>query len=1015
MPQQLPQPTALRWRDHWPPLLVLLACLLAMGGIAKLAFERDRAELQAQVQTELRALRLRLGVMAESSFDVTASLETLIQVQGDLDAKAFDAAATHLLRDQPQLRNVVAAPGDVVRHVHPLKGNEAVLGLDYRAVPAQWAQVERSRALRAPIVFAPVRLVQGGKAVVQRRPVFLSAPGQPDRYWGTLAAVANLDPFIARAGLGETKLRLALYERLQDGRPGERIWGDAELLAQRHAREELRLTGATWTLIGAPAQGWGWVWRGSDPWLWIGSLVSGLIVAMSVVLTRRRLLLAQRSVALEAEVLGHQQSQRELQAATARLRALLQISSDWYWEQDAEFRTVEISGFEGMARTEGMQLSLGRCRWEHPWVDPEVPGEAAWAAHRQACERHEPFRDFEYAARLPDGRRNWVRTSGDPCFDAEGRFSGYRGTSRDITELHEAKERLSAAQAQLDSLMAAPVQTAVIALDLQGRVKLFNRGAELMLGYRAEDLMGKVPLMLHRPDELQARCAELSQQLGRAIAPLDLFAHLAQREMATPHVWTYRHRDGRELTVSQSPSTLRDAEGRVIGYLGMMVDITAQRAAERQLRATSERLRAVLDGAQEVGILVCDNAGRITLFNRGAEHLFGYATHEAIGRPTLMLQDRAELEQRRSVLQQQTGQTFRLPQVMTETVQRGAPALSHWTFVRKGGERFAGALRLSRLEDPEGGPPSYLAIVLDVSEQLRAQQQLEQLNSELEQRVQARGRQLAQVQEELLRSERMAALGSLVAGVAHELNTPLGTCLTATSTLQERTLELQNSLQQQQLRRSTLEAYAKDASMVCDLLLRGLGNATELVAHFKQLSVDQTSDQRRPFQLATVVSDVLTVMRPQLKQGRMRIETAIEVPTTIDAYPGELGRLLTNLIQNAQLHAFAAEQQGLLRIEGRELDGEHFELRVRDDGRGMGAEERRRAFDPFFTTKLGQGGSGLGLNIVFNIAVGVLGGEVSLNTEPGQGAEFVFRLPFKAPQRAKPGDQTGIKGTSDAR
>jgi sensor domain CHASE-containing protein len=399
MPQQLPQPTALRWRDHWPPLLVLLACLLAMGGIAKLAFERDRAELQAQVQTELRALRLRLGAMAESSFDVTSSLETLIQVQGDLDAKAFDAAAMHLLRDQPQLRNVVAAPGDVVRHVHPFKGNEAVLGLDYRSVPLQWAQVERARALRAPIVFAPVRLVQGGKAVVQRRPVFLSAPGQPDRYWGTLAAVANLDPFIARAGLGETKLRLALYERLQDGRPGERIWGDAELLAQRHAREELRLTGATWTLIGAPAQGWGWVWRGSDPWLWIGSLVSGLIVAMSVVLTRRRLLLAQRSVALEAEVLGHQQSQRELQAATARLRALLQISSDWYWEQDAEFHTVEISGFEGMARTEGMQLSLGRCRWEHPWVDPEVPGEAAWAAHRQACERHEPFRDFEYAAR----------------------------------------------------------------------------------------------------------------------------------------------------------------------------------------------------------------------------------------------------------------------------------------------------------------------------------------------------------------------------------------------------------------------------------------------------------------------------------------------------------------------------------------------------------------------------------------------------------------------------------------
>jgi signal transduction histidine kinase len=330
---------------------------------------------------------------------------------------------------------------------------------------------------------------------------------------------------------------------------------------------------------------------------------------------------------------------------------------------------------------------------------------------------------------------------------------------------------------------------------------------------------------------------------------------------------------------------------------------------------------------------------------------------------------------------------------------------SRWTLVRKGGEHFTASLRVNRLQTPESDGVAFVAIAVDLSEQVRAEEALKALNTELEARVASRTAELSQTlgtlgqaQDELLRADKLAALGSLVAGVSHELNTPLGTSLTAASTLHERSRELLRDIQNQSLRRSTLEAYARDSEQMCELLLRSLHNAGELVQHFKQLSVDQTGEQRRSYQLDTVVSDVLTVLRPQLKHSALRVETDLALPQAIDGFPGEMGRLLTNLVQNAQLHGFEPGQAGVIKIAARALGTDRFELSFSDNGNGMTSDVKRRAFDPFFTTKLGKGGSGLGLNIVYNIAAG-LGGHVELFSEPGQGSRFVFELPLRAPAR----------------
>ncbi|MFO0120856.1 MAG: sensor histidine kinase, partial [Inhella sp.] len=307
----------------------------------------------------------------------------------------------------------------------------------------------------------------------------------------------------------------------------------------------------------------------------------------------------------------------------------------------------------------------------------------------------------------------------------------------------------------------------------------------------------------------------------------------------------------------------------------------------------------------------------------------------------------------------------------------------------------------------------FLAVVLDVSAQVQAQQALQTLNTELERRVTERTQELAQAHEELVRSDKLAALGSMVAGVSHELNTPIGTSLTAASTLSDRCQELRNALSSNTVRRSTLEAFLQDTQALGDLLQRSLLNAADLVQHFKQLSADQTSEQRRSFRLDQVVEDVVTVTRPQLKQGGLRLHTDIEPDLWMDSYPGALGRVLTNLLINAQLHAFEGREGGQVHIRAKRLpDQAAVQLLVADDGQGMSAEVARRAFDPFFTTKLGRGGTGLGLNIVHNVATVILGGSLHLDTAPGQGTCFVFELPLSAPNDTSPGDNlTGYRAS----
>jgi signal transduction histidine kinase/streptogramin lyase len=259
--------------------------------------------------------------------------------------------------------------------------------------------------------------------------------------------------------------------------------------------------------------------------------------------------------------------------------------------------------------------------------------------------------------------------------------------------------------------------------------------------------------------------------------------------------------------------------------------------------------------------------------------------------------------------------------------------------------------------------------------------------------------QLVGAKAQLVQAEKMASLGQLVAGVAHEVNTPIGIALTAASHLHDVVREADAQIAAARFTRSDFERWRSTTHEAMRLITSSLDRASKLISAFKQVAVDQSSEQRRAFDLAAFLEEVMDALRPTYRRVLNRVDVDCAAGIRMDTYPGALFQVFTNLITNAVVHAFCEGAEASLRVSVQEVGGTVC-MRVRDNGVGMSAEVAARAFDPFFTTRRGSGGSGLGLHLVYNIVTQLLGGSISLHTAPGQGCEFVITLPREAPRPA---------------
>ena len=256
----------------------------------------------------------------------------------------------------------------------------------------------------------------------------------------------------------------------------------------------------------------------------------------------------------------------------------------------------------------------------------------------------------------------------------------------------------------------------------------------------------------------------------------------------------------------------------------------------------------------------------------------------------------------------------------------------------------------------------------------------------------------SETQRYLIETERLAALGRLVAGVAHELNSPVGTSLTIASTFAQRSAKFANQIASGPVRRSLLVEFADNSRDAASQLVSNLDRAGELIQAFKQVAVDRSKADRRSFDLRLATEQIVASVMPGLPKPHSPL--ALDVPSNIilDSYPGAYGQVLTNLIFNAATHGFADGPRGNMLIEATRLDSGQVEIVFSDDGRGMPEEVKRHVFDPFFTTRRAKGSTGLGLYIVHNLVTEQLGGRITLISAPGKGTSIRMMLPLVAPK-----------------
>ena len=275
-----------------------------------------------------------------------------------------------------------------------------------------------------------------------------------------------------------------------------------------------------------------------------------------------------------------------------------------------------------------------------------------------------------------------------------------------------------------------------------------------------------------------------------------------------------------------------------------------------------------------------------------------------------------------------------------------------------------------------------------LEEQAQYRKDLEAANRELQHSLDT----LEETRDKLVQSEKMAALGELVAGVAHEINTPVGIGVTAASFLDTRTRDFKKKYQGGGLRRSELDHFLETVEEVSQSIQVNMEKAGALISSFKQVAVDQACEELRQFNVKGYINGVLLGLGPRYKQTGHDIHVDCPEDVELSSYPGALSQILSNLILNSLIHGFEAMEAGEIHIRVRRR-GDHLELSYTDNGCGMSGEQREKVFLPFYTTRRGMGGTGLGMSIVYNLVTRTMDGGITLESRRGQGVKITLTLP----------------------
>ncbi|MBP2316692.1 PAS-domain containing protein [Azospirillum soli] len=605
---------------------------------------------------------------------------------------------------------------------------------------------------------------------------------------------------------------------------------------------------------------------------------------------------------------------------------------------------------------------IGRVRAADVYADL-VERERMVAALRAGAGR---INAFETRMRTLDGRDLWVMLS--------VRTFRYRGEDailtciNDITARKRAEEQLEAQWTQAGAVLEGLSQ-GVMAFDRDLRLMAWNR--------RALELLGVEPGFprFRRPFEEIVRHIAERGGYGKGDVEALVSSRLAAVGAEAGDLRQERVRpDG--LILESHTQPLPDG-GFVITY----TDVTERRRAEHELAASRELFELAIRAARE-GISQWDLRTNELWFSPQWWGLLGYGEDEMVN----TVERWSEL-----ILPEDRDSSLAMAADFAAGVIEECQLLQR--FRHKAGHVVYLYTRAIRVMGSDGRAFRLVGSHTDVTERVRAEEQAHAAREEAEQAL----HELKEAQAHLIQSEKMAALGSLVAGVAHEINTPVGIALTGASLLAERTRLIRRDFEAGQLRKHDFADFIDTASEATQLMLLNIERAAELIQSFKQIAVDQASGERRAFDLNGYIHEVLRSLGVRIKRAAHRVEVECPEDLIVDGYPGALSQVLTNLVMNSITHGYAPGEHGTLRVTVTPIGEYEVELVYADDGRGIPPDLHGKVFEPFFTTNRGSGGSGLGLNIVYNIATRTLKGRIALDSAPGRGTTFTLRFPRIVP------------------
>lgn len=491
----------------------------------------------------------------------------------------------------------------------------------------------------------------------------------------------------------------------------------------------------------------------------------------------------------------------------------------------------------------------------------------------------------------------------------------------------------------------------ILILDAEFRIIHASKNSPSLFEYAHGNIIGRKPHEIFTPKSF----IYFEQHYKKKIPePIEL-----EREIETKY--------GKTVEVLSKETPIFTKENIFKGLIIYLRDITEKKRSEEMLHLESSALEATA-----IGIAITNNRGDIVWVNTAFKKLTGYKENEVLYKNMRILKSGKQDEY--------------FYAGMWEKILSGKVWQGELINKRKDGKLFTEEQIITPVFGKGKIISNFIVTKVNISKRKNMEEEVRQMNEELEELVKKRT-------EQLVESEKMAALGELVAGIAHEINNPIGISYTAASYLRDQSNMLVSAYNSDQLTKSDFTKYLSEIDKLTNSLETNLNRAADLISSFKQIAVDQSSEDKREFQVNEYFEEIIVSLKPQLLKAGIDISLTCPPGLVISSYPGVYSQIMTNLVLNSMIHGFDSRKSGVINIDISAID-DVLLISYFDNGNGVSKKNIKKIFDPFFSTKFGSGGSGLGLHIIYNLVTHKLGGEISCQSELNKGVHFTISIPL---------------------